>query len=280
MSANPQRPLAAITGASTGIGLELARLCAENEFDLVICSDTPEINEAQQELEEDGTNCIAVQCDLATREGQEKFIAAVEGTGRPLEVLCANAGIGLGRAFLDQDLEAALKVVRTNIEGALVPLHRLGRRMRDRHRGRILITGSIAGLMPGTFQAVYNGTKAFLDSFAVALNNELKDAGVTVTCLQPGATETDFFERAGLMDTKIGTQEKMQAADVARVGFEAMIKGEVKVTAGFTNKLRAAMSQVVPDSTLAEMHRKEAAPGTAKDKEPKSKRERRDRPNP
>lgn len=137
-----------------------------------------------------------MQCDLATREGQEKFIAAVEGTGRPLEVLCANAGIGLGRGFLDQDLQAALNVVRTNIEGVLVPVHRLGRRMRDRHRSRILITGSIAGLMPGTFQAVYNGTKAFLDSFAVALNNELKDVGVTVTCLQPGATETDFFERA------------------------------------------------------------------------------------
>ena len=280
MSANPQRPLAAITGASTGIGLELARLCAANEFDLVICADTPEIMDARQELEEDGVQVIALQCDLSTREGQEKFISTVEGTGRPLDVLIANAGIGLGRGFLDQDLNAALKVVRTNIEGTIVPLHHLARQMRQRHRGRILVTGSIAGLMPGTFQAVYNGTKAFLDSFAVALNNELKDVGITVTLLQPGATETDFFERADLMDTKVGTQEKMAAADVARVGFDAMMKGELKVTAGLKNKLRAAMSRVVPDSTLAEMHRKEAAPGTGTGKEPKSRRERKDRPNP
>ena len=154
--------------------------------------------------------------------------------------------------------------------------------MRARARGRILITGSIAGLMPGSYQAVYNGSKAFLDSFAVALSAELKDSGVTVTCLMPGATETDFFECAGMLDTKVGTQEKADAADVAKVGFEAMMSGDLKVVAGLNNKLRAAMSHVLPDSTLAKMHTREAATGTAKQsvEEAKSRQERKDRPAP
>jgi short-subunit dehydrogenase len=132
--------------------------------------------------------------------------------------------------------------------------------------------------MPGTFQAVYNGSKAFLDSFSVALSNELKDTGVTVTCLMPGATETDFFDRAGMADTKVGSSEKMSAAEVAKIGFEAMMKGELEVVAGFANKFRAAVSHVAPDSALAEMHRKMAEPGSGKAEEPKSKRERTDQP--
>jgi short-subunit dehydrogenase len=152
--------------------------------------------------------------------------------------------------------------------------------MRSRGQGRILITGSIAGLMPGTFQAVYNGSKAFLDSFSLALNNELRGTGVTVTCLMPGATETDFFDRAGMMDTKVGGSEKMDAAAVAKIGFEAMMDGKAEIIAGAANKLRAAMTNVVPDTTLAEMHRGMAKPGTGTGKEPKSKHERTDRPIP
>jgi short-subunit dehydrogenase len=152
--------------------------------------------------------------------------------------------------------------------------------MRERRQGRILITGSIAGFMPGTFQAVYNGSKAFLDSFSVALANELKDTGISVTCLMPGATETDFFERADMMDTKVGTDEKADAADVAKTGFDAMLKGELKVVAGFGNKMRAAMAHVLPDSTLAQMHRGMAEPGTGKAEQPKSKLKRTDLPQP
>jgi short-subunit dehydrogenase len=150
--------------------------------------------------------------------------------------------------------------------------------MRERGQGRILITGSIAGLMPGTFQAVYNGSKAFLDSFSVALSNELKDSGVTVTCLMPGATETDFFDRADMTDTKVGSSDKAHASDVAKTGFDAMMKGELKVVAGLGNKMRAAMAHVAPDSALAEMHRGMAEPGSGKAEEPQSKRERTDRP--
>jgi uncharacterized protein len=277
MNAKPGQ-LAVVTGASTGIGLELARLCAEQRFDLIIAADEPLIENAARELEQTGVRCTPVQCDLATAEGVEKLTRAINASGRPVDALLANAGRGLGKGFLDQDLNEALKVVHTNIDGTIRLVYEVGKGMRARGEGRILITGSIAGLMPGTFQAVYNGSKAFLDSFSVALNNELKDSGVTVTCLMPGATETDFFERAEMADTKVGSGEKAHASDVAKTGFDAMMKGELKVVAGFGNKMRAAMSNIAPDSTLAEMHRGMAAPGTGKTKAPKSKRERTDRP--
>lgn len=276
MNAN-LRSLAVVTGASTGIGLELARLCARQNFDLIVAADEPLIENAARELSRT-VSCTAVRCDLSTAEGVEKLAAAIEAAGRPVEVLAANAGRGLGQAFLDQDLNEALRVVHTNIDGTINLIYRVGRGMRERRAGRILITGSIAGLMPGTFQAVYNGSKAFLDSFSVALSNELKESGVTVTCLMPGATETDFFERAGMLDTAVGSGEKMNAAEVAKIGFDAMMAGELKVVAGFANKMRAAAAHVAPDSALAQMHRGQAEPGTGKSEEPKSKSERTDRP--
>jgi uncharacterized protein len=277
------RPLAVVTGASTGIGLELARLCADNGFNLVIAADEARIDEAAAELQDRyAVSCTAVECDLSTREGVEDLLTTIESSGQPVDALLANAGRGLGHAFLDQNLDEALKVAHTNIDGTIALIHPIAKAMRDRGRGCILITGSIAGLMPGTFQAVYNGSKAFLDSFSVALSGELTDTGVTVTCLMPGATETDFFERADMLDTKVGTQEKADAAEVAQIGFDAMMKGELKVVAGFSNKMRAAMSRVVPDSTLAKMHKKEAGPGTAEQsvEESKSRQKRKDRPSP
>jgi short-subunit dehydrogenase len=135
--------------------------------------------------------------------------------------------------------------------------------MRQRSSGRILITGSIAGFMPGTFQAVYNGTKALLDSFAVALRAELRDSGVSVTCLMPGPTETLFFARSGQLDTRYAAEEKQPADEVAREGFDAMQRGDADAVTGLVNKLRVAMSHVIPDETLAEMHRKKAEPGSA-----------------
>jgi short-subunit dehydrogenase len=270
--------LAVVTGASTGIGLELARLCAQQGFDLIIAADEPLIENAARELSQSGVSCTPVQCDLATAEGVKKLTTTIAASARPVDALLANAGRGLGKGFLDQDLNEALKVVHTNIDGTIRLIYEVGKEMRDRGQGRILITGSIAGLMPGTFQAVYNGSKAFLDSFSVALSNELKNTGVTVTCLMPGATETDFFDRADMTDTKVGSSDKAHASDVAKTGFDAMMKGELKVVAGLGNKMRAAMSHVAPDSALAEMHRGMAEPGSGKAEEPKSKRERTDRP--
>jgi uncharacterized protein len=272
------RQLAVVTGASTGIGLELARLCAQQKFDLIIAADEPLIANAARELALLGANCTPVECDLANAEGVEKLTSAIAAAARPVEALFANAGRGLGKAFLDQDLNEALKVVHTNIDGTIRLIYDVANDMRTRGQGRILITGSIEGLMPGAFQAVYSGSEAFLDSFSVALSNELKDTGVTVTCLMPGATETEFFERAGMMDTRVGSSDKAHASDVAKAGFDALMKGELKRVAGFGNKLRAAVSHVAPDSALAQMHRGIAEPGTGKAEEPKSKRERTDRP--
>jgi short-subunit dehydrogenase len=175
----------------------------------------------------------------------------------------ANAGHGLGHAFLDQDFEEARHVVDTNVTGTIYLLHKVGRDMRARRRGRILITGSIAGFIPGTYQAVYNATKAFMDSFSFALRAELKESGVTVTCLMPGATDTNFFARADMLDTKVGAGKKDDPAEVAKAGFAAMLKGEGDVVTGLKNKLSTSMAAVTPSGLLAEQHRKMAEPGGA-----------------
>jgi short-subunit dehydrogenase len=254
------RPLAIVTGASSGIGYELAKLCAENGFDLVVAADEPEINDAAQAFRALGVAVEAVEADLATLEGVDRLYAAAKG--RPVEALLANAGHGLGKGFLDQNFDDVRHVVDTNITGTIYLLQKIGREMRARGQGRILITGSIAGFMPGTYQAVYNGTKAFIDSFSFALRAELKETGVTVTCLMPGATETDFFERADMLDTKVGQQKKDDPADVAKTGFDAMMNGEGDVVSGWKNKLQSAIALVTPSEMLAEQHRKMAEPGS------------------
>jgi short-subunit dehydrogenase len=256
------KPLAVVTGASTGIGRYLAIEAAQRGFDLIVAADTS-LAEACAEITSLGAQVEAVECDLATKEGVDRLCDTVGD--RPVGALLANAGHGLGRGFLDQDFPDIEHVIDTNITGTIYLAHRIGRQMRERGDGRILFTGSIAGFMPGTFQAVYNGTKAFIDSFALALRNELKDTGVTVSCLMPGVTDTEFFERADLMDTKVGTQEnKADPAEVARIGFDAMMKGEADVVAGMKNKLQVAMAAITPAEVLAEQHRKMAEPGTAR----------------
>lgn len=255
------RPLAVVTGASTGIGFELAKCCARNGHDLVVAADEPEIETAAEAFAALGAGAKAVQADLATREGVNKLYAAIEG--RPVDALLANAGRGLGKGFLDQDFEEAMRVVNTNITGTLYLIQKVGRDMRSRGAGRILITGSIAGFIPGTYQAVYNGTKAFLDSFSFALRAELMGSGVTVTCLMPGATETEFFERADMLDTKLGQSKKDDPADVALTGFNAMMNGGGDVVSGWQNKLQTAIASVTPASILAELHRHQAEPGSA-----------------
>jgi short-subunit dehydrogenase len=255
------RPLAIVTGASSGIGFELAKCCARNGFDLVVAADESAINQAAATFRDLGAAVDAVEADLATMEGVDKLYAALGD--RPVEALLANAGRGLGKGFLDQEFDAVRRVVDTNVTGTLYLLQKVGRDMRSRGRGRILITGSIAGFIPGTYQAVYNGTKAFLDSFSFALRHEVKDAGITVTCLMPGATETEFFERADMLDTKVGSAKKDDAAEVAETGFKAMMKGQGDVVSGWHNKLQTAIASVTPAGMLAEAHRRMAQPGTA-----------------
>ena len=259
-SAETARPLALVTGASTGIGYELAKLFAADGFDLVIAADNS-LAEAKQALEGLGARVETLQADLSTEDGVQSLYGLV--AGRPVDALAANAGHGLGQGFLDQKFEDILHVINTNITGTTRLLHLIGRDMRARGKGQILLTGSIAGLMPGAFAAVYNASKAYVDSFSFALRNELKDTGVSVTVLMPGPTETEFFHRAGLDDTVVGQSKKMDAGDVAKIGYHAMQRGEGDVVAGVMNKVQAAMAAVTPQTALAEMHRKQAEPGGA-----------------
>ena len=256
------RPLAIVTGASAGIGYELAKCCAQQGFDLLVAADQSAIHDAAQDFRALGAAVEAIEADLATLGGVDRLYTATKG--RPVEALLANAGHGLGHGFLDQSFEEVRHVIDTNITGTLYLIQKVGREMRARGQGRILVTGSIAGFMPGTFQAVYSGTKAFMNSFSFALRSEMQDSGVTVTCLMPGPTETAFFERADMLDTQVGQQEKDDPAEVAKIGFEAMMKGEGDVVSGWKNKLQAALANVIPAGRLAEQHRKMAEPGSSK----------------
>jgi short-subunit dehydrogenase len=254
------RKFAVVTGASAGIGFELAKQCAEHGYDLLIAADEAKIEDAAQTFRNMGASVNAIEADLATMSGVDALYAAAKG--RPVDALLANAGHGLGHAFLDQDFDEVRHVIDTNITGTVYLIHKFARDMRARRAGRILITGSEAGFIPGTFHAVYNGTKAFINSFSFALRAELKDSGVTVTCLMPGATETEFFERADLTDTKVGQSSKDDPADVAKAGFDAMMNGEGDVVAGFKNKVMTTIANITPSGVLAEMHRRKAEPGS------------------
>jgi short-subunit dehydrogenase len=254
---------AVVTGASSGIGFELAKCCAEAGADIVIADDTPEIFEAAEKLKATGVRVEAVEADLATLAGIDELYMRVQQSGCRPDVIIANAGRGLGHGFLEQDFAEVRRVIDTNITGTTYLLQKFARDLVGRRRGRILITGSIAGVIPGAFQAVYNGTKAFVDSFAYALGHEIKGSGVTVTVLMPGPTDTDFFETADLMDTSIGMGRKADPAKVARDGFEAMLRGDQHEVSGFANKMQVMMASLLPDTALAEQHRNQAEPGSA-----------------
>jgi short-subunit dehydrogenase len=253
------RKLAVVTGASSGIGLEIAKLAAQDGYDLIVAADTPFV-EAGPALEDLGANVEEIEADLSTKQGVDQLLARVGD--RPVDVLVANAGHGLGHGFLDQSPEEWLHVVNTDVTGTLLLVQPIVKRMVERGEGKVLMTGSIAGHLAGAFQAVYNGSKAFIDSFAAALNEEIKDSGVTVTCLKPGATETNFFHRAELDDTKVGQAKKDDPADVAKAGWEAMKKGEPAVIYGLKNKMQVAAAGMMTDATTAKLHRAQAEPGS------------------
>ncbi|WP_347303471.1 SDR family NAD(P)-dependent oxidoreductase [Croceibacterium sp. TMG7-5b_MA50] len=255
---------AIITGASTGIGFELATLAAKDGYDILVVANEPLINDAAADFRQFGTEVTAVEAELSTIEGVDQLLTAAGG--RQVDLLCANAGHGLGHAFLDQPVADWRHVVDTNITGTAYLLQCVLKQMVARNSGKVLVTGSIAGYIPGSFQAVYNGTKAFVDSFVAALQNELKEvAGVTLTNLLPGPTDTEFFDRAGMMDTSVGTDPKKEdPAITAKNGWDALMAGDAKVVSGWKNKVQAAVSGIVPESIKAEQHRQMAEPGTAK----------------
>jgi len=258
------RKLAIVTGASTGIGFELAHLAAKEGCDLIVVADEPLIEAAAKDFREHGTDVQSVEADLSTLDGVDRLLAAAGG--RQIDILCANAGRGIGHSFLEQDVADWRRVIDTNITGTLYLLQKVLQQMVARNEGKVLITGSIAGFITGAFHAVYNGTKAFIDSFVDAIRNELKESeGVTITNLMPGATDTEFFERADMLDTKVGTMEKDDPAKAARDGWDALIAGKAHIVSGWKNKLQVAAAHVAPAGVLAEMHRKQAEPGTGEE---------------
>ena len=260
------RPLALVTGASSGIGLELAKQFAVNGFDLVIAAEDDAIATAASELDGHGASVEAVQADLATSAGVEKLHDRVAAAGRPLAAAALNAGVGSGGSFAETPLEDELRLIDLNVRETVHLAKDVVRDMVARGEGRILFTSSIASTQPGSFQAVYNASKSFVQSFAVALRNELKGSGVSVTSLMPGPVDTKFFERAGLEDTKLGQAPKEDPADVARDGFEALMAGEEKVIShSLMPKAQGMAGRLIPDGVKAEVHRRLAEPGSGRE---------------
>jgi uncharacterized protein len=259
-------PFAVVTGASSGIGFELARQFAEHGYDLLVTAEDDAIQEAAAGLRRDGQNQVtAVRADLAHFEGVEAVYAAILETGRPVDAIALNAGRGIGGDFVrETPLADELNVIDVNVTSTVHLAKRVLPDMVARNEGKVLFTSSIASTMPGTYQAVYNASKSFVQSFAEALRAELKDTDVTVTALMPGPTDTNFFHRADMDDTKVGAAEKDDPAVVAKQGFEALMKDKEKVVAGSAKtKIQGAAAKVMPDTAKAEMHRKMAEPGSA-----------------
>lgn len=255
--------LAAVTGASSGIGYNLAKVFAENGYDLIIGSAGDRLAQAKQDFEGLGVSVTAVQADLATYEGCMEFGRALEGSGRKLDAIAINAGVGVGGLFVDTALDEEVNLVRLNVEGTVHIAKHAVKKMVPQGEGRILITASIASEMVAPKEAVYAASKAFDLSFAKSLRYELKDTGVTVTALQPGPVDTDFFERSGLGDTKVGTEGKHESEpyDVAKEGFKALLAGDEHVyAASWTTKLEGATMGLVPEGLMAKMHERMTKP--------------------
>ena len=269
MEASSERRFAVITGASSGIGFELAKVFGEEGFDLLIAAEDEELDRAAAELSAVAPSVEQARVDLSRPEGVEQLYEQVSKSGRPVDALALNAGVGAGGAFATEtDLDKELRLIDLNVRSTVHLCKLVLADMVARDAGRVLITSSIAATMPGSFQAVYNASKSFDQSFALAIRNELKDTEVTVTALMPGPTDTEFFERAEMEDTKVGAGEKDDPAEVARQGFEALMAGKERVVGGsLKNKVQAAASGVIPDRAKAEMHRKMAEPGTAEEAE-------------
>ncbi|HEV7933690.1 MAG TPA: SDR family NAD(P)-dependent oxidoreductase [Actinomadura sp.] len=258
------KPLAVVTGASSGIGYELACQFARNGFDLIVAAEEPGIADVTRALEELGAAATSVQVDLSSYDGVERLYATIKSTGLPVDAVAINAGVGVSGDFArDTDLEAELKLISLNVTSAVHLAKRVLQDMVPRGAGRILFTSSVAATMPGPYMAAYAASKAFLYSFAEAIRHELRDTGVTITALLPGPTATEFFERADMQDTKIASMEKDDPADVARQGFEALMAGKDHIVAGsLKNKAQAVAAKTLPEPAKAKMHGRLAEPGS------------------
>ncbi len=255
---------AVITGASTGIGFELAKQFAKNGYDLLIASRSDKIFDAAKKLTKTGVNVETAQVDLATNQGVKDLYQKMVTIGRPIDAIAINAGVGIGGSSFDKSsLKREMELLRLNVISVVHLAKLVVKHMVKRGEGKILFTSSVASLMPGPYETVYSASKAFVQSFAEGLRQENKDKGITITSLMPGPTETNFFHRAGMDDTAVADQKKADPRDVAKMGFEALMKGEDSVIAGdMMMRVQANLAKVMPQPMAAKMHERMTRPNS------------------
>jgi short-subunit dehydrogenase len=262
MNENTTRPLAVITGGSSGIGYELARIFAENGYDLLLAAESEEhLAHARASLSVGGTTVATHASDLSTEQGVDSLYAALRS--RPVDVLCVNAGVGLGGSFVETDLQRELKMIDLNVRGAVQLTKLVLKEMVARDNGKLLFTSSIAATQPDPFEAVYGSTKIFLRWFGESLRNELKETNVGITVLMPSVTDTNFFARADMLETRAGAmQNKDDPAVVAKAGFAALMSDKHKIVPTLKNKIMGALSDASPAPVAAQVHRALSEPGS------------------
>jgi short-subunit dehydrogenase len=261
-SMNDNKPIALITGASSGIGLELAKQFAQNGHDLIVVAEAGSgLEGAATMLRELGGGRVdAIESDLSRMDGASRVYEAVQRLGRDVDVLVNNAGVGVYGKFIETSLEEEVAMIHLNTMAYVQLTKYFAPRMVQRGSGRILMTASVASKMPTPYLTVYGATKAFVYEFAQGLREELHDTGVTVTALLPGPTDTNFFDRAHAQDSKIVEEHLTDPAAVAEAGFHAVMKGQDKVVVPLKYKVQTAINQVVPDAVVAKQARKKHEP--------------------
>lgn len=250
-----------ITGGTSGIGYELAKIFAQHGYNLIIVARTAADLDlmAREFMSQHTIDVVTLAKDLFQPNAAFEIYDEVRQRGITVNILVNDAGQGVYGKFVEEDLQRQLQLIQLNITSLTALTHLFLKDMVVRNEGKILQLGSIVSQIPAPLQAVYGGTKAYVLSFTEALYNELKDTAVTVTTLQPGATATDFFRKADALDSKIVRETKLSdPADVAKDGFEALMRGDDKVVSGFKNKVQAAMSNIMPHKAAAEQMRKQS----------------------
>jgi short-subunit dehydrogenase len=243
---------ALITGATSGIGYELAKLFAEDGYNLIIVArDENELQQKAQEFSAANIDVIPIAKDLFQPEAAFELYDEVKSKNLSVDVLVNDAGQGQYGLFVEQDIHRLLDIIQLNVKSLTVLTHLFLKDMVARNEGKILQLASIASQLPGPWQAVYHATKAYVLSFTEALIQELKDSAVTITALQPGATDTDFFNKAEMQDSKILDTKLSEPVQVAKDGYQALMKGDDKVISGFKNKMMVGMSNVMPEPAVA-----------------------------